>query len=118
MGRSDMRVGNRVLLLGIGLAAVYWFLEAFVDALVGEGSVSDRLFPRDVNELWMRLVIVSLIVGFAFYVRRTVHKRGQIKERLRVLESAVQNANDLVLITGAEIDEPGPEIVYVNRAFC
>jgi PAS domain S-box-containing protein len=113
-----MRFGNRVLLIGVGLAVVYWFVEAFVDALVGEGSVQERLLPRDTNELWMRLVTVVLVLGFAFYVRRTVHWRAQTAERLRVLEFAVQNANDLVLITNARIDPPGPEIVYVNRAFC
>ena len=118
VGEPDRRAGDRVLLLGVGLAAVYWFLEAFVDALVGEGSVPDRLFPRDANELWMRLVIVSLIVGFAFYVRRTINKRARIEQRLRMLESAVQNTNDLVLITGPAIDPPGPEIVYVNQALC
>lgn len=113
-----MRFGNKVLLVGVGLAVVYWFVESFVDALVGEGSVHERLFPRDANELWMRLVTVVLVLGFAFYVRRTVQGRAQTGERLRMLESAVQNTNDLVLITGAPIDPPGPEIVYVNRAFC
>ena len=118
MGVSSTRIGNRVLLIGLGLAVSYWFVEAFVDALVGEGSVSERLLPHDANELWMRLVTVGLIVGFAFYVRGAIGKRAQTEERLRVLESAVQNTNDLVLITGAEIEPPGPEIVYVNRAFC
>ena len=41
------------------------------------------------------------------------------EERLRLLESAVVNANDGIVITKAEpIDEPlGPKIVYVNEAF-
>ncbi|MDX1681491.1 MAG: diguanylate cyclase [Phycisphaeraceae bacterium] len=39
-------------------------------------------------------------------------------ERLRLLESAVLNANDSILITKAEpLDPPGPRIVFVNRAF-
>ena len=118
MGRPDTRVGNNVLLLGVGLAVVYWFLESFLDTLVGEDSFYARLLPPDANELWMRLFIVALIVCFALYVRRTIHKRARVQERLRVLESAVQNTNDLVLITGAEVGPPGPEIAYVNQAFC
>ncbi|MBE9051442.1 PAS domain S-box protein [Nostocales cyanobacterium LEGE 11386] len=40
-------------------------------------------------------------------------------ERLRLLESAVVNANDAIVITKADaLDEPfGPQIVYVNAAF-
>jgi PAS domain S-box-containing protein len=39
-------------------------------------------------------------------------------ERLRLLESVVVNANDAVVITAGEpLDEPGPRILYVNRAF-
>lgn len=118
VGKIGVRAGDRVLLLGIALATIYWVLEAFVDALVGEGNVSDRLLPWDINELWMRLVIVSLVVGFAFYVRRTLNKRARVNERLRLLETAIENTNDSVLITGAGIDEPGPEILYVNQALC
>lgn len=48
-----------------------------------------------------------------------ITERKQVEERLRLLNSAVVNANDAFLITKAEpIDEPsGPKIVYVNEAF-
>ena len=43
---------------------------------------------------------------------------AQREERLRLLEAVVVNANDAVLITDGEpLDEPGPRIRYVNRAF-
>ena len=45
-------------------------------------------------------------------------ERKNNEERLRLLELAVVNANDAILITEAEpIDEPGPRILYVNEAF-
>jgi PAS domain S-box-containing protein len=49
------------------------------------------------------------------------HLRQQLDRssaQLRLLELAVESANDTVLITEAEpIDPPGPRIVYVNEAF-
>ncbi|MGB6168918.1 MAG: response regulator, partial [Geitlerinemataceae cyanobacterium] len=49
------------------------------------------------------------------------HLRQQLDRssaQLRLLELAVESANDIVLITDAEpIDLPGPRIVYVNQAF-
>ena len=47
-----------------------------------------------------------------------VTERRQTEERLWMLESSVENANDAVIITEAEpIDEPGPRIIYANQAF-
>jgi PAS domain S-box-containing protein len=45
-------------------------------------------------------------------------ERKQSESRLRLLESAVVHANDAILITEAEpIDDEGPRILYVNKAF-
>jgi len=50
--------------------------------------------------------------------QRTMQERGKAQERLRLLEAAVEKANDVILITEAEpFDRPGPAIVYVNPAF-
>ena len=44
--------------------------------------------------------------------------RKRTEDRLLMLESSVENANDAILVTKAEpFDEPGPRIIYANRAF-
>ena len=43
--------------------------------------------------------------------------RARSDERLRLLASAVQYAEDSILITTTELEPPGPEIVFVNSAF-
>ncbi len=49
---------------------------------------------------------------------KDITRRKQTEERLRLLESVVVNANDVILIAEAEpINEPGPRIIYVNQAF-
>lgn len=51
-------------------------------------------------------------------VFRDITERKRTEERLRLLESVVINANDAVLIAEAEpINEPVPQIIYVNEAF-
>lgn len=35
-----------------------------------------------------------------------------------LLQAALDQANDAVVITTAELDQPGPQMVYVNPAFC
>jgi len=49
---------------------------------------------------------------------RDITTRMQAEERMRLLESAVENTQDGILITEAKhIDAPGPELLYVNQAF-
>lgn len=38
--------------------------------------------------------------------------------RLRLLEAALEHVGDSIVITDAQLDAPGPHIVYVNQAFC
>ena len=44
-------------------------------------------------------------------------ERDSADEKLRLLASAVQHAEDSILITTTELERPGPEIVFVNSAF-
>ncbi len=46
-----------------------------------------------------------------------ITERKQTEERLRLLETAVHEAKEAVLITDAQLDRPGPVIRYVNRGF-
>lgn len=39
------------------------------------------------------------------------------ESELEILREAVLQANDMILITDAELDDPGPRIVFVNDAF-
>ncbi|MEO8126687.1 MAG: PAS domain S-box protein [Bryobacteraceae bacterium] len=41
----------------------------------------------------------------------------QTGERLHLLESVVVNATEAVMITDADLEEPGPRILYVNESF-
>jgi PAS domain S-box-containing protein len=40
-----------------------------------------------------------------------------VTEKLHLLEAAVQQATDAVVITTGQLEHPGPQIVYVNAAF-
>ena len=46
-----------------------------------------------------------------------VTERKQADERLRLLESAIEQTSEAVTITTADLDLPGPRIVFVNQAF-
>ncbi len=67
--------GKRLILLGAGIAVVYWIGETAMDVFVFNlGSLPDRLIPGDLNEMWMRLVIVVSVVVFGVYAQTLLEK--------------------------------------------
>jgi two-component system, cell cycle sensor histidine kinase and response regulator CckA len=64
-----------------------------------------------------RVAALAVIVDVTD-ARRLEEESARHVERLRLLEMSVSRLNDIVVITRATpLSEPGPEIVYVNRAF-
>lgn len=45
------------------------------------------------------------------------HKLGRSKHQLELLENAIRNDYDSILITELNLEKPGPKIVYVNDGF-
>ena len=84
------------ILIGIWLAIGYWVMEAYFDSLLVENvSFAMRLFPSDLNELWMRSFTSVLFIGFGLYSHR-VHARIQSAEAMNVeaawlLKNALSN---------------------------
>ena len=85
MGKQAIRTINMVW-LGIVLAIVYWPFEAIVDAtLSGEGTFSEHLFTSDLNELWMRIAISTLIIGISIYAHRMISvQQGLVEQTSRL----------------------------------
>ena len=48
---------------------------------------------------------------------RDITKRRQAEESFRLLNSAVMQSDEVILITEADLNLPGPRIVFVNPAF-
>jgi len=50
-------------------------------------------------------------------LQNEVAERKRAEESLRLLESAVEQCKESIVITNAELDLPGPKIIFVNPAF-
>lgn len=88
---------QRIGMFGIGVvvAVVYWPAEAFVHAfLFSEGSFFTNLLTPDANELWMRLVISALFIGFGWYAERGMRRQAQLRERLGKKRQRLQEVID------------------------
>ncbi len=80
---NHISMSEHLILLGIGLAALYWILESAIDAFVfHEGTIIERMLGASPNESWMRAVIMSIIIIFAVYAQIVITRRKKIEEVL------------------------------------
>jgi PAS domain S-box-containing protein len=91
------------------------------------GKVSSFEYPMEVagHPKWFEIRVTSGSNGDSILIIRDVSERNEFIEqlktrenRLRLLETAIDNAKDIVLITDTKLgDNPGQHILYVNRTF-
>ena len=75
-------MNNKIFTIaGIVLASIFWLFESSVHYLIFEESQFE-IIPGELNELWMRIVIVLLIMIFGivadFFIDRIVHKQLEV----------------------------------------
>jgi two-component system cell cycle sensor histidine kinase/response regulator CckA len=85
-------------------------------------KVEHRLMARDhtYHNMMVRAVPVFAADGTIsqwFGVHTDITERKQTEEALRLLNSAVLQSKESILISDAELDLPGPKIIFTNPAF-
>ena len=71
-----------------------------------------RTFERYIFPQWIDKKCAGTVINWRDI---TVRKRTEVS--LRLLESAVEQTKESIVITDAELDLPGPRILFINPAF-
>jgi hypothetical protein len=83
-------------LLGFGLALLYWVAESIIHRFVYAEAFFE-IFPSDVNEFWMRLLIVALIIGFGMFADNRARKiRASEQEKHEVFLATVRSTQHIL----------------------
>ncbi len=102
---------------------------ALVCALGGSAVLAAGFAPEHVHFGLAPGIALAVAFSASVYIafelggtRRRMAEQAEARERtaevLRLVESAVEQANDAIVIMTPELTFPGPRIVYVNPAFC
>jgi len=83
-----------LFIVSIFISVFFWVGESWIHFLVFK---EPRLewFPRDPNELWMRLLVCLLIIGVGYYGQRWAIERVRA-EKLRTLKATLATVQDIV----------------------
>jgi two-component system cell cycle sensor histidine kinase/response regulator CckA len=77
-----------------------------------------RALCKDGSYRWLQINSVSVPEEQLFYmVARDITARKQTEEMVHLLGSAVEQSRESIVITDAELNLPGPRIIFVNPAF-
>ncbi len=109
-------IKKKMILLGLGLAAVYWIIEsvAMVSWFHRDDLVEQLLYP-DIHELWMRAVATAIIIAFGVYAQYATNKRQRVEMALRESEKNFRNSLDSSPL-GIHIVTALGETLYANQA--
>lgn len=73
--------------------------------------------PDWISNIAFVMAVAFLLTMTLFVFRPQIKLVAQFQEKAQLLETVIQSANDAIIITKAELGNPGPEIMYVNSAF-
>lgn len=74
---------NNLILLGVFFSILYWILQSLIKAyILYEGTLASQIFTGDVNELWLRSLVVFILMIFTTYVQHLFRKMRKAEEEL------------------------------------
>ena len=93
--------------IGLGLGGLFWVLESAIHAfLFNESSFVQQLTAPTVNEIWMRLLVAFLLIGFGIFANIIVKRLSESERRMSEMLANVQ-------LCTVMLDKDGT-ITYVN----
>ena len=110
-------VTNRMVLTGFFLAALSWVLVSFLDFFLSKDiSLLDHIIRPDMEQIWIRLVVVCLFLIFGSHAQFIMDQRRQAEEALRQSEEKYRNILETIHEGYYETDAGG-RFVFFNDAF-
>lgn len=87
---------NLFFIFSIVIAFLFWFVESLLHMAFFDHGAGFEIIPHDANELWMRIVIFTLIPLIGFLASRYVKLQSKIQEeKLRNLNAVIVSTHEV-----------------------
>lgn len=118
-------LANQMLFIGMSLAGIYWLLDSFLSLfLSAEETLLERVIGFDLNEIWMRIIVLCLFAIFGSHTQYIMNERRRLSrkaERDAATRERFQRllSPDLAerVVSGALMVEKGGESVEATVLF-
>ncbi len=109
-------IKDKVLLLGLVVSLIYWFIESAADTLVHDEVYAQRLWPDDPNELWMRFTTIALLVALSGYAQFLIGRQKRTEASRRKSEERYRNVFEKNRAVKLLVDPGSGTILDANPA--
>lgn len=109
--------GKRFSHFLIAFGLIYWPLEAWIHVIFfEEETFAEQLTSPEVNELWMRLVVAVVFIGFGLFARYAFARQEELIDQLRKQEARVRRVIETAYDAYICIDEAGDILEWNPKA--
>ncbi|MCG6911908.1 MAG: response regulator [Deltaproteobacteria bacterium] len=114
--KKQFNLMDHMALFGLGLAVLYWMLEALVHVmLANDVSFTQRLYGPTVNDLLIRLLVLSFFAIFGSHAQYTINRRRAAEAAMRESETKYRTIIESIEDGYYEVDTEG-RLTFCNDA--
>ncbi len=106
--QKQFNLMDHMALFGVGLAVLYWVLEALVHVMLAGGvSFWQRLYGPEFNDLFIRLLVLSFFAIFGSHAQYTINQRKAAEAAMRESEAKYRTIIESIEDGYYEVDADG-----------
>jgi diguanylate cyclase (GGDEF)-like protein/PAS domain S-box-containing protein len=115
---SRARMAERVVVVGLWFAAVFWIFQSIVDVvLFQEGSLVEQMLTPGLHDIWMRTLVICTLITFGVYAQSIIAERRRVEEALSQSEERYRTILEEMQEGYFEVDVAG-NFTFVNDSTC
>ena len=101
-----MSTRKRMVLVAVGLGALYWILGSALDVfLFQEGNLIEEIFTLGPQKVWMRSLVLCILIMFSLYAQGVVLERRQAEATLTKRTKQLELVNKELKRKNVELDQ-------------
>lgn len=115
---KSVSLTDRMVLIGFGLAAIYWFCESLINFFLSNqhGSFISGLLGPDIHVIQTRMIVLCLFIIYGSHAQFTMNQRQAAAEALKKSEERYRSLVQNIPI-GMYRQSPDGRFLMANPAF-
>jgi adenylate cyclase len=81
LNRRSM-ITDHMVLIGFGLAAIYWLLDSFLSIFLSYEHFLEKLLGLELDNIWGRIIVLCMFAIFGSHAQMTINERKKAAEKM------------------------------------
>ena len=110
-------ITEKLVLIGVIISLLFWILESAVHVFIfQEGGLIQQIFTPHSHEIWMRLIVVVMFIGFAIYAQFIIIQRRHAEKAAKLTHSELNQIFNTAA-DGMRVIDKEFNVLRVNDTF-